>query len=273
MRKKILLIILVVALVIALLINTVSAESFIATITPSKTTVAESTEFTVTIKVSNIDAGSNGINSISGMFSYDNKVFENVTSSNISGLNGWVPTYFPDSGKIVLIKPSFTKSDEEVVQITLKTKASTSGKSGVVSFKNVEASNSISNIQASDISTTITVGNVSQTPESTPGNVNTNTNNASPININRNSTNNTNTTPIANNTTKNITGTNIIQTNNVVTPSTVNTNINTSNNTVGSQTTESDIPYTGASDNIMKAIFVVLVIAGVSYFKYESIKE
>ena len=48
-----------------------------------------------------------------------------------------------------------------------------------------------------------------------------------------------------------------------------NTNTNTRKNTVY----EDDIPYTGASDNIMVAIFVVLVIAGISYFKYESIKE
>ena len=266
MKRKFLIIALVVVLVIALLVNTVNADSFIATITPSKTTVAESTEFTVTVKVSNIDAGENGINSISGIFSYDTKVFESITSSSISGLNGWQPNYFPDTGKIVLLKTSFAKNDEDVLQVTLKTKASTAGKSGVISFKSVTASNSNSDIQASDISTTITIGNTSQE-------ANSGGNSASPININsRNNTiQNSNTTPIVNNTNRNSTGNNVIKSN-VVTPSTVNNqpNNNTSNE---SAKTESDIPYTGASDNIMKAIFVVLVIAGISYFKYESIKD
>ena len=33
------------------------------------------------------------------------------------------------------------------------------------------------------------------------------------------------------------------------------------------------MPYTGAEDVAMRAIFVVLVVAAVSYFKYESMKD
>ena len=263
MKRKILLIALVITLVVALLVNTVSAASFIATMTASKTTVAESTEFTVTVKVSNIDAGANGINSISGIFSYDTKIFESITSSSISGLNGWQPSYFPDTGKIVLLKTSFTKNDEDVLQVTLKTKASTSGKSGVVSFKSVTAANSDTDIQASDISTTITVGN---TP-SGGGEGNTsapaqNTSTPQQINTARPQTNTVSNVPTPN------TNTNVAS--NIVTPAVNNTNRQNTNVVVQR---ESDIPYTGTSDNIMRAIFVVLVIAGISYFKYESIKE
>ena len=78
---------------------------------------------------------------------------------------------------------------------------------------------------------------------------------------------------------------------NTNTPSRINTTTNTTRNianntntnrnaqssyidsTNNTQNTTGDIPYTGVSDNIMRAIFVVLVIAGISYFKYESIKE
>lgn len=258
MKRKFLLIILVILLVSVLLINTVNASSFSASMTASKNTVAEATEFTITVKVSNIDAGVNGINSVSGIFSYDTKVFETITSSSISGLNGWQPNYFPDTGKIILLKTSYAKTDEDVLQVTLKTKAGTSGKSGVVSFKGVVASDSTVDIPASDISTTITVGNASNSQ----GEGNTsNTNTQAPIQINT-SVPSTNT---ANNALNTNTNTNI--TNNVVT-STVN---NTPNNVVVQES--GDIPYTGASDNIMRAIFVVLVLAGISYFKYESIKE
>lgn len=265
MRKKVLLIVLVIALVIVMLIDTVSASSFTATMTASKTAVAESTEFTVTVKVSNIDAGSNGINSVSGIFNYDTKVFENITTSSISGLNGWQPNYFPDTGKIVLFKPTYAKNDEDVLQVTLKTKASTAGKSGVISFKSVTASNSETDIPASDISTTITVGNAST--GSDEGNTSSST---TPTNTSgQPQTINTSTQPItrpANNTVNNTTS-------NIVTPSTVNQSANNVTISNVQAETESDIPYTGASDNIMRAIFVVLVIAGISYFKYESIKE
>ena len=253
MKRKFFIIALVIALVIGLLINTVNASSIVTTMTASKTTVAESNEFTVTIKVSNIDAGTNGINSISGIFSYDTKVFETITSSSLSSLNGWTPNYFPDTGKILLIKTTFTKDDEDVLLITLKTKANTAGKSGVISFKNIEASDSENRIESSDISTTITVGNSgtsqSEGNSSTPQIITSNTGNTSNTNTNTN---------IASN---------------IVTPSTVNNVQNTDNNNVVVSTTQSDIPYTGVSNNIMKAIFVVLVIAGIFYFKYESIKE
>ena len=260
MRKKVLLIVLVIALVIVMLVDTVSASSFTATMTASKTAVAESTEFTVTVKVSNIDAGANGINSVSGIFSYDTKVFENITTSSISGLNGWQPNYFPDTGKIVLFKPTYAKNDEDVLQVTLKTKASTAGKSGVITFKSVTASNSETDIPASDISTTITVGNASTgsdegnsssstTPTNTSGQPQTINTSTQPIRPANNTVNN-----VANNTRSNI-----------VTPSTVNQSTN--------NVTVSNVQAQTESDNIMRSIFVVLVIAGISYFKYESIKE
>lgn len=262
MKRKILLITLVILLVIALLINTVNASSFSASMTASKNTVAESTEFTVTVKVSNIDAGVNGINSVSGIFSYDTKVFETITSSSISGLNGWQPNYFPDTGKIILLKTSYAKNDEDVLQVTLKTKASTAGKSGVISFKSVVASDSTVDIPASDISTTITVGNASSGSEGGSGS-GTGTNTQTPQQINTNTQRNTTNTNIPNPAATNT---------NTNSNSVVNSTVNTARNNIDTQT-ESDIPYTGTSDNIMRAIFVVLVIAGVSYFKYESIKE
>ena len=251
MKKKVLLITLTIVLVIALLINTVSASSFSASMTASKNTVAESTEFTITVKVSNIDAGVNGINSVSGIFSYDTKIFETITSSSISGLNGWQPNYFPDTGKIILLKTSYAKTDEDVLQVTLKTKSGTSGKSGVVSFKSVVGSDSTVDIPASDISTTITVGN--QTTSQSEGNT-SNTNTSTPQTIN---------TSISTNTSTNVSNTNTNT--NTSTNTKTNTITNTSNNVVTStvNTTPSnvvvqesgDIPYTGKSDNIMRAIY------------------
>ena len=262
MKKKLLLITLIILLVIIELTSIVSASSFTATMTASNTTVPESTELTVTIKVSNIDAGDKGINSISGILSYDNAVFETLTTASIDSLNEWVATYSPDSGKFTLYKNTWVKNDEEVAQITLKTKKGSTGKTGEITCTSIEAANSESQITASDISTRITVGTPSSSGDT--GNTSTNTNSPQqiPTNTSRNNTaNNTNrNTNVANNT-----NTNTNKAANNAQSSYVNTNGNT--------TSEDDIPYTGTSDNIMRAIFVVLVIAGISYFKYESIKE
>ena len=204
MKKKSLIITLIMILIICVLVNSASALSLTATMTPSSTTVPESTEFTVTIKVSNIDAGQNGINSLQGYLKYDTAVFE--------------------------------------------TKSGVNGKSGSIKLSNIIASNSESEISAADISTTITVGTAPAA-----GNTNTPKN---PITINAN--------------------TNVVNTPSVISPNvnTKNTN-NTNTNVVpvGNTTPEEDIPYTGAGDVAMRAIFVVLVVAAISYFKYESMKD
>lgn len=247
MRKKSLVITLIMILVICSLVNSVSALSFSTTMTPSSTTVPEATEFTVTVKVSAIDAGTNGINSLAGYLKYDTDVFETIGETAIEGLNSWQQSYNSENGKITLVKNQFVKTDEEIMQITFKTKTGVTGETGAISFSNIVASNSESNISARDISTTITVGTAS-------ANANTNTysngiqNPAVTINPNRNTNTNTN----------------------VVSP-TVNNQNNT--NQVPTNTAEEEMPYTGAEDVAMRAIFVVLVVAAVSYFKYESMKD
>lgn len=259
MKKKLLLITLVILLIISMLTSVVNASSFTASMTSSRTTVPESTEFTITIKVSNIDAGERGINSISGILAYNNSVFETLTTTSIDSLNDWVVTYTPDTGKFTLYKNTFVKADEEVAQITLKTKSGTSGKSGEIKCTQITAANNEGEITASDIATVITVGNVSSDGSGNTTNNGGSTNQAPqqiPMNTSKNTANNTNkNTNLAANTNTNR----------------VSSYVDT-DNTVGT-TPDEDIPYTGTSDNIMRAIFVVLIIAGISYFKYESIKE
>jgi hypothetical protein len=259
MKRKSIVITLIIALIIGILTTSSSALSFTATMTPSSTTVPESTEFTIVIKVSNLDVGSNGINSLNGYLKYDSKIFETISDSSLEGLNGWTTSYNADNGKIILVKNSFVKSDQEVLQITFKTKSDVSGQSGAISFSNIVASNSESDISASDISTTITVG--TNTVPSTNTNTNTsgNTQVITPTVINptnslanaaNTNTETSNTSPIVNGSVNN------------------NTN-NTKTNSVSSD----EMPYTGVEDVALRAIFVVLVIAAISYFKYESMKD
>ncbi len=251
MKKKSLLVVILLAIVIMAMIPTsVFALSFTASM-PSSMTVKESQEFIVAVKISNIDAGSNGINSLSGYLSYDTKVFDAISESSIEAVNGWTVNYSADTGKVTLLKPAFVKSEEDVFQITFRTKAGTDGKKGTISYKNIVASNSESDITASDISTTVTVSStVNATANTTPQN--------SAVVLKP--TNNTVKKPTVN------TPTNIVPSN--VTPV---------NNTVAvkqpENKVEEEMPYTGAEDVAVRAIFVVLVVAAISYFRYQSLKD
>lgn len=254
MKKKLAIISLMLILVVTSLITTVNASSFSASFSTPRTTVAESNEFVVTIKISNLDVGTNGINIFEGVLTYSTQVFETLSDDSIDGNNGWQPSYNKENGKLMLYNPGFIKEDSDVAQITFKTKSGVTGKSGDIKLNNIKATNTEESIEANDISTKITIGNAPTGNEI--GNQSgqpTNTNKPANQIIQRNTVNNNTSGNIVRNTLAN----------------------NTNKNKTNTNTTlyEEDIPYTGASDNIMRAIFVVLVIAGISYFKYESIKE
>ena len=264
MKKKFLKISIVSIMLILVCTTIANALSFTATMTPSSTTVAESTEFTIAIKVSNLDVGSNGINSLSGYLKYDTGVFEVISDSSIEGLNSWSPTFNSENGKITLTKTTFVKTEESVFQVTFKTKAGVSGKSGAISYTNIVASNSAQEISASDISTTITIGTVSSnTVANTPANntvvvpqvirpVN-NTNNTSNTSAggstgNSNSTTNSSTNKVGNNTIK-----------------TYNTSVNS--------TSKENIPYTGTEDTVIYVMAVVVALSIIFYIKFQKINK
>ena len=254
--KKSLSILLIITIFVFAMTTAVSALSFTATMTPSATTVAEATEFTVTIKVSNLDVGTNGINSLKGYLKYDTDVFDTISESSIEGLNSWTAKYDASTGKIELTKNTFVTSTQEVLQIAFKTKSDVSGKKGAISYSNIVASNSESDISATDISTSITVGDTSSSENTT----NTNSITISPtINTVTNNTTNTNTNT-ENNTTNN-------------TSAVVNNTVSTYNNTVTNTNSDSDIPKTGVNDTVLKLIFVAVAVALGFYIKIEKLNK
>lgn len=272
MEKKFLKIAIVMVLLVFVYSSVVNALSFTATMTPSKTTVPESTEFTVSVKVSNLDVGANGINSLSGYLKYDDNVFEKIGDTSIEALSGWSVSYNAENDKVALTKTSFVKTEESVFQVTFKTKSEVAAESGKIEFTNILASNSASDINASDISITINIGEESTEEGNSSGANVTGTNNASE----NTSTNKSNTT-ISVSTDKKNTNTNT----NTNSSKNTNTNTNKSTNTNGvsgaynnsTNTSEEDIPYTGVEDTVMLLIGAVLVIAFVFYIKFERINK
>jgi hypothetical protein len=253
-------------LIISILTVSVSALSFTTSMTASNQKVTAATEVVVTVKISNLDVGDNGLNSFTANLYYDSDVFESLTDSSVEGLNGWKAAYSSGTGKMTLQKSSFVKSDEEIVQISLKTKSGLSDNTqGEVKLSQIIASNSVDEISANSVSTTITISSAStNTIIEIPTN---NTVNTVPTNntvennvINITPTNNTNTINTTNNTN---------ETNNV----NITNNANT-NNAIVDNTVENDMPYTGSeSSSLSKIIIGIILLAMVAYIKIERMKD
>lgn len=245
MKKKFLKIAIIMMMLTLTYATVVNALSFTATMTTNSPTVAEATEFTVTVKVSNLDVGPNGISGLSGYIKYDKNIFETINESSIEGINGWSAQFASDSSKITLTKPTFVKTEESVFNITFKTKTGVSGKEGLIQFNNILGTNNDTDISTADISTTIMVGTAS-------GNTANKTSNATGNTI----------IPLVNNTANNTSR---------------NNTTNRTNNTISfvnqTNTTGDDIPYTGVEDTIPFIMVGIVILAIVFYIKIERINK
>jgi hypothetical protein len=272
MKRKFFILNLIMILVLSLLTVTASAYSFTASMTANSQKVTSATEVTITVKVSNLDVGDNGINMITAYLSYDSDVFETITESNIDPLNDWLVAY-ASSGKITLQNRSFVNSDEEVMQITLKTKSDLEENTkGKVELTRIVASNSEAEISANPVSTTVTIGSTASTGSD------------GTLTIIPTNTVDTNTTTLP--TTNSSANTTILPTNSI-TPTNTNTNANTNTNTVSTNSittnqdtnntntaTENNIPYTGSDSNALsKVIIGVILIAMVAYIKIRRMED
>src|SRR5574344_604035 len=71
----------------------VKASTFDCAITASKTTIAPGETTLITLKVTNINMGTNGVKTLSGYLDYDEKYFEEVTAINGVGTSPWTWGY------------------------------------------------------------------------------------------------------------------------------------------------------------------------------------
>lgn len=261
--KKMLLKVTIIALLLVIMYSTiVNALSFTVSMTPSSSNVNPSTEFTVVVKVANLDVGANGINTLSGTLNYDEDVFETINDSSIDGENGWSCSYNAENKKLTLSKVPFVKREENVFRVTFKTKEDVEpGTTGKIEFVGVIAGNSENEITGSDISTTITVGG-SDLPVA---NLTNNSNTAGNLVIRPTNNSAIVTNPankLANNT-------------NVNTNSNTNTNQNTYVPGYVNQdnSTDENMPYTGMEDALVYFIGAAIILAVVFYIKFEKVNK
>lgn len=259
MRKKFLKITIVAVLIIAMLNGIVNAFSFTATMTPSSTNVDPSAEFTIEVKVSNLDVGEKGINTLEAVLDYDTDVFEEIIDSSIDGINTWKSSYNAETKKILMHTEEFVKAEEQVFQITFKAKSDVEdGTVGEIKLTNIVASNSESDITASDVSTSITIGNANT---NTTGNNTTNNTGNTNRNTNRNA--------------QVITPTVNSSRNNTVNNSVNNTNVNTyvPSYVNSSNSVNEEMPYTGIEDTLIYFIGAAIILSIVFYIKFEKVNK
>lgn len=268
-KRFLIVILLIMFLVTSILSVNVSAAdsnySFTVTMTANNTKVEPGSEVLVAVKVSNLNAGDNGINGFSAILSYDTDLFEPLTESSVDGVDGWKASY--EKSKVQLYKDKYQKTDGEIMQISLKTKADVAvGTQGDIKLSTIKASNSVDEIGTKDVSTSITIGNGNDSGTVIPIN-NTPTNNPIPIQPN----NNTPQTPV-----------NIVPTNNSIVRNTTTDNVvddlsnetNTSNGIQVVNESDDDMPYTGTdSDALARIIIGVIFIALVMYIKIERMNK
>lgn len=273
MKKKLYIVSLMMLIIINMFSICVSALGFAITMTPSNTKIEPGTEVSVSVKVSSLNVGDDGINTFSATLGYDAEVFEPLTDANVEGSNDWKAAYATGTGRITLTKTSFVNSDEEIMQITLKVKSDIeSGTKGEITLSNILAANPEDEYSSSNISTTITVGDNSssnQPSEQEPNN--TDINNIINNNLNNGNTNNTTEDDNNNNSITDDDNDNNVS---VITPIANNTN-NTDNNMRNEiDQVEDDIPYTGSEEtDFMKIIMGLIIIALLIYRKMYSLED
>ena len=140
--KKILATLIIIILSLCALIPTVKGVSFKFIATPDKTDAKSGDIITISLKISDIDAGELGINTFKCSFKYDESIFEEV---KITSKNNWSITYNDQKENeeygtllAVLLSAGVTE-DQEIGEITLKLKEDTQGKTGNITFTEVSS--------------------------------------------------------------------------------------------------------------------------------------
>lgn len=125
--KETILIGMIMLMIIGLTTTVNAASTFKASVTANKTTLKPGEEVTVTVAVSDIDMGTNGINTLEGKIKYDTNIFEEVKSSSIQSLNNWATTYNDESstlnGKFLAVNlSSGAKKSTQIFSVKFKVK-------------------------------------------------------------------------------------------------------------------------------------------------------
>ena len=115
--------------IIILGVNVYAAENtFKASVTPGAATLKPGEEITVTVDVSDINMGENGINALEGTIKYDSNIFESVKAVDVQSFNNWSTTYNDETsslnGKFLAVNlTAGVKEDMKILSVKFKVKS------------------------------------------------------------------------------------------------------------------------------------------------------
>ena len=161
-----------------------NTNTFKASAVANTTTLKPGEEVTITIGVSDINMGENGINTLEGTIKYDKNIFEEIKSSSIQSLNNWTTTYNDESstlnGKFLAVNLSNgVKENTQIFSAKFKVKSDISEtKETQIDFENITSNDGTDLINAGSksVKLKINVESTKPTPEKPSTTENTVTN-------------------------------------------------------------------------------------------------
>lgn len=274
--KKVLITMLMALVIVSMCFVTSRAEASIkVNVSMDKTTVKAGEEVVLTISTSDfVDIAGEGIFGLSVDLVYDREIFEPVTLSDITGVNGWTsPQLSEDASMFYIDRTDFTSTPGEVAKIAFHVKSDAATTQNVeIRFNNIKVvydggPNSPDLLVGDVISSVNVEGTTQPDPDPTPDPDENNTSggNTTPDdnNIGNNNTPGGNTSGDGNN----LPDINInIPTNN----NNAGTTGNNGNNNNGSGV--SSLPYTGLQGFVFPAILLIAVAGVIGYVKYRNME-
>lgn len=275
--KKVLITMLMALVIVSMCFVTSRAEASIkVNVSMDKTTVKAGEEVVLTISTSDfVDIAGEGIFGLSVDLVYDREIFEPVTLSDITGVNGWTsPQLSEDASMFYIDRTDFTSTPGEVAKIAFHVKSDAATTQNVeIRFNNIkvvyDGGPNSPDLLVGDVISSVNVEGTTQpdpdpTPDpnntpgggTTPDDNNIGNNNTPGGNTSGNNNNNTNTPNININ----------IPTNN----NNAGTTGNNANNNNGSGV--SSLPYTGLQGFVFPAILLIAVAGVIGYVKYRNME-
>lgn len=172
--KKTLSIMAIAILMLTLSMGVVNATTdFKVALTADSTRVDQGGTVVITVSLKDFTANETGINSLIAKLDYDRTVFETVKQADFAAQNGWSAiTYNENEGGLATENASFMTENHEAFKITLKVKANATIGNTTVTLKEINGSDSETDVYPADQKITLTIkaasGNTPAPTNNTP---------------------------------------------------------------------------------------------------------
>jgi len=151
MKKTLSILVIVIIVLVISMTSVLATTNFTVSLSASTTTVVQGATVNVTVSLKNFTPNETGINSMKLTIGYDNTVFNTLASTDLTPTGGWGAMSFdPTSGQVTLTNSTFMSTDHDMLTIKFTAKSSALVGSTVVTIKNVDGSDGISDILAAD---------------------------------------------------------------------------------------------------------------------------